>query len=187
MTLFNDVGIVRAMFNKLPNLIDPIVSVQHDKCFEARVNQGLFPRLIKQTLSQENDVDVSIQFFYDKVLRFPAFEMSLATSLTLECQRSLTAFDYPCEAKVKGIFVESMALVEDVPEDVEIYELSPDEEKISLIELVEDELLLCIPLAPINESTELNYQSDEPQEDLEPQEEIETKPNPFAALKGLRK
>ncbi len=174
------------MFNKLPKLIDPIVAVQHDKCFVARVNQGLFSRLVKLTLCQENEVEVSIQFFYDKVLRFPAFKMSLSTTLILECQRSLTPFEYLCEASVKGIFVESMALVEDIPEDVEVYELSADEEKISLIELVEDELLLCIPLAPVNESTEMDYLSHELHDNLE-EKKIQTKPNPFAVLQGLKK
>ncbi len=174
------------MFNKLPKFVDPIASVQHNKCFVASVNQGLFSRLAEFTISQENDVEVSIHFFYDKALGFPAFKMSLTTVLVLECQRSLTSFEYLCEAEVKGLFVESMSLVEDIPEDIEIYELSPDEEKISLFDLVEDELLLCVPLSPINESTEIDYQSDESQENLE-EEIVATKPNPFAVLQGLKK
>ncbi len=189
LTLCCYTGIIRAMFNKLPNFVDPIVSVQHNKCFVARVNQGLFPRLVQYTLSQENEVDVSIQFFYDKVLRFPAFKMSLKTVLMLECQRSLTAFEKKCEVEVKGVFVESMSLIEDIPDDVEVYELLPDEEKISLINLVEDELLLCVPLSPVNAFTEIDYPLGESQNSLEAIEnkDIQTKPNPFAVLQGLKK
>lgn len=176
---------MRAMFDKLPNFIDPIVSVQHNKCFAVSVNQGLFPRLVEQTLSQENDVEISIEFYYDKVLKFPAYRMQLKTILVLECQRSLTAFNYPVEVEIEGVFIESLALAEEVPDNVEIYEL--EGETISLMDLVEDELLLQIPLSPINPSTKMDYdfQADEIELEAE-KEEFETKPNPFAALKGLK-
>lgn len=177
---------IRAMLKKLPNIIDPIHAVQHDKLFVARVNQGLFPRLVDATESQENDIDVSIQFFYDRVLKFPAFEMQLSGTLVLQCQRSLKTFDYPFQTKVKGIFVESMALVEDVPEEVEVYELSS--ETICLMELVEDELLLTIPLAPVDETTEMYIHSVGTLPKLaEDNNKLETRTNPFAALQGLVK
>jgi len=177
-----------AMFDKLPNLIDPIYAVQHEKCYEARVQQAIFPRLKELTLSQENAVEVSIQFYYDKVLRFPAFEMSLKTTFLLECQRSLTPFEYEAEASIKGVFVETLALVEDLPNNVEIYELDGlENDKLSLIELIEDELLLSIPIAPINECAQMDYQNsaDEAVFSKEAQKELKTKTNPFAALKGL--
>lgn len=174
------------MLNKLPNLIDPIHAVQHDKLFVARVNQGLFPRLVDATESHENDIDISIQFFYDRVLKFPAFEMQLSGTLVLQCQRSLRMFDYPFQTKVKGVFVESMALVENVPEEVEIYEMPS--ETISLMELVEDELLLTIPLAPVDETTEMYVHSVGTLPEMaENDKELETKLNPFAVLQGLRK
>lgn len=174
------------MLNKLPNLIDPIHAVQHHKRFDARVNQGLFPRLVDATLSHDNDVEISISFYYDRGLKFPAFEMQLNTTLVLECQRSLKAFDYPFQAKVKGVFVESLALADDVPEEVEVYELTS--ETISLMEMVEDELLLNIPLAPIDESSEMLLTSvGTLPETAEAEIELESKPNPFAVLQGLGK
>lgn len=184
------VGMIPAMFDKLPNWIDPIYSAQHNKYYDARVKQDLFPRLKEQTLSQDKMVEVSIQFYYDKLLRFPAFKMSLKTTFVLECQRSLEPFEFETEISVNGVFVETLTLVEEVPNNVEIYELEGlENDKLSLVTLIEDELLLSIPLAPINDCAEMAYENS-PEEVLsstEAHKELKTKKSPFAALKGLNK
>ncbi|GAB6034086.1 YceD family protein [Galenea microaerophila] len=172
------------MLDKLPNLIDPIDFVNHHKQIKARVNQSEFPRLVAQLVDggQNNrSVEVEMRFFYDKTLKFPAFEMQVKSCLSVECQRSLQPFDIEVNSQVKGIFTESMTLAEDLPSEVEIYEIG--DERISLLELIEDELLLSIPLSPINEQAPMAWQeaSDETVE-----QEAEQKPNPFAALEALK-
>ena len=112
------------------------------------------------------------------------FDMELDTVFTLECQRSLKGFDYPSSSTITGVFVESMALAEDLPSDVEVYEVS--EEKISLMDLVEDELMLSVPLSPINEASEMDYQNPSEEVGLPEEKELEKKENPFAALHGLK-
>uniref|UniRef100_Q31HS0 Large ribosomal RNA subunit accumulation protein YceD n=1 Tax=Hydrogenovibrio crunogenus (strain DSM 25203 / XCL-2) TaxID=317025 RepID=Q31HS0_HYDCU len=176
---------MRAMFDKLPDLIDPVYSAQHNKQFVARVNQARFPRLKEQLISAENDVEVNVQFYYHKQFKMHAFDLQLKTVFVLECQRSLKPFDYPVASSVTGVFVESAALAEDLPSEVEVYELS--EEKISLIELIEDELLLNIPLAAINDQSEMAYdnQLEDEKTSLEV-DELEKKENPFAVLQGLK-
>ncbi|WP_160326941.1 YceD family protein [Thiomicrospira sp. XS5] len=172
------------MFDKLPDLIDPVYSSQHDKRFVARVNQERFPRLKQLLVSTEHDVEVDVHFYYHPQYKMHAFDMKLGTVFTLECQRSLKSFDYPSSSSVTGVFVESMALAEELPSDVEVYELS--EEKISLMDLVEDELMLSVPLSAIDDASEMDYQNP-PEEDALPEDkELEKKENPFAALKGLK-
>lgn len=179
------------MFNKLPDLIDPIYSVNHNKRFNGRVNQSRLKRVVEVVNEADREVDVQIEFFYDKVLRFPAFIMKIQTSLNLQCQRSLKAFDLPVDTEVKGVFTETLALTQDLPTDVEVYELDGD--KISLHELVEEELLLCVPLAPVdNSSSAPDYNGASNKTDVANQqgqitEEAPQKPNPFAALQGLKK
>jgi len=180
------------MFNKLPDFIDPIYSVNHNKRFNGRVNQSRLKRVVEVVNEADREIDVQIEFFYDKALRFPAFTMKIETSLNLQCQRSLKAFDLPVAAEIKGVFTETLALTQDLPTDVEVYELD-GEEKISLFELVEEELLLCVPLAPVDnnssapefdgvtENTNVENQQGQVEKD-EPQ-----KPNPFAVLQGLKK
>jgi len=179
------------MFNKLPELIDPIYSVNHNKRFTGRVNQSRLKRVVEAVNEADREVDVQIDFFYDKVLRFPAFTMKIQTSLNLQCQRSLKAFDLPVDTEIKGVFTETLALTQDLPTDVEVYEL--ESEKISLHELVEDELLLCVPLAPVDSTSSApEYDGAAKQTKVENQQgqivdDEPEKPNPFAVLQGLKK
>lgn len=175
---------MRAMFDKLPDLIDPVYSSQHDKRFVARVNQARFPRLKQLLVSTEHDVEVDVHFYYHPQYKMHAFDMKLDTIFTLECQRSLKSFDYPSSSSVTGVFVESMALAEELPSDVEVYEMS--EEKISLMDLVEDELMLSVPLSAIDNASEMEYQNPPEENALPEDKELEKKENPFAALKGLK-
>jgi len=180
------------MFNKLPELIDPIYSVNHDKRFVGRVNQRRLKRLVDVVNEIDREVDVQLDFFYDKALKFPAFTMKIETSLNLQCQRSLKAFDLPVATEIKGVFTETLALTQDLPADVEVYELG-SEDKMSLYELIEEELLLCVPLAPMNnDSSAPDYEGaseeadDGNQQGLVEDDEAQ-KPNPFAVLQGLKK
>ena len=178
------------MFNKLPDFIDPIYAVNHNKRFAGRVNQSLLKRLVDVVIEADREVDVQIDFFYDKVLRFPAFTMKVETSLNLQCQRSLESFDLPVASEVKGVFTETLALTQDLPADVEVYEL--EDEKISLFELVEDEILLSVPLAPVDEKRSApEIQGSSSTKNAENQQgdinDVTQKPNPFAILQELKK
>ena len=187
------------MSDKLPNLIDPIYFVNHLKQIRASVNQSEFSRLAEQLVDggqNDRSIEVALQFFYDKALKFPAFELQLKTALLVQCQRSLQPFDIEVDVKIKGVFAESLALTGDLPNEVEVYELG--EERISLYDLIEDELLLSIPLAPINESAALNWQDTSLDESFDAEGEkslraikqkgqsLQEKPNPFAALQVLK-
>lgn len=180
------------MFDKLPNLIDPINFVNHHKQIKACVNQSEFSRLVEQLADggkSDRAVEVEMRFYYDKALKFPAFEMQLKTDLSVECQRSLQPFDIEVNMKMKGVFTESMALTDELPAEVEVYEVG--DKRISLYDLIEDELLLSIPLSPINEAAELAWQ-DAPLSEAVDETEAQVekgraqKPNPFAALQALK-
>jgi len=182
------------MFNKLPELIDPINAVNHDKHIVARVNQARLKRLAALVQDADREVMVDLEFYYNKVLRMPAFIMKLETSLNLQCQRSLERFDFPVTSTVQGVMTQAMALVEDVPSDFDIFEIQEDE-KVSLPEWVEDELLLCVPLSPTKEGSAISYvntfDSAEPEKILSEDGALNkapaSRPNPFAALQGLKK
>lgn len=175
---------IRAMFDKLPDLIDPIYSAQHHKRFTARVNQRKFPRLVERLVEPKYDVEVDVQFYRHPVHKLVAFDLHLETVLNLRCQRSLNPFDYQVHADVTGVFVESMSLAAELPNDIEVYELPED--KLSLVELIEDEVLLCVPLSPIDENAKMAYENP-PEVEMQTSDELKNKENPFALLKGLQK
>ena len=178
------------MFDKLPEYIDPINSVNHDKQFVGRVNQSRLKRLGELTAATDRDVLVELNFFYDKALRFPAFIMKLETVLDLQCQRSLKTFSYPIKTEVKGVFTTSLALAKDLPADIEVFLRNEDDAKLSSYEWVEDELLLSVPLSPIDETSSLDYVNEIDSmaaDDSGAQDLSSEKPNPFAMLQGLKK
>lgn len=179
------------MFDKLPDFIDPIAAVNHNKRFSGRVNQAKLPRLVEAVAEAEGDVLVDLKFYYDKAVKFPAFELIIEAPLRLECQRSLEIYMFDAKTSVKGVFTESMALVDDLPKEYEVYELDPDEDRISLLSMVEEELLLTIPMIPVNENANwvapINDDAQIEQQLKEDFNEVDSKPNPFAALQTLKK
>lgn len=179
------------MLNKLPDLIDPLYAVKHNKHYVGAVKLSRLKRLGEQLAengSDDREVTVDIKFYYDKVIRFPVFEMKLSTELNLSCQRSLHSFDLPVQSEIKGVFTESMALVDDLSSEIEVFELG--DEKFSLLELVEEELLLCVPMVPVDPKSSLDYENtyDDEMDSTDDLEESQSaKPNPFAVLQELKK
>lgn len=107
--------------------------------------------------------------------------------LPLECQRCLDAVIETVEVDRWFRFVasetEAEALDADSEEDVLVLSRS-----MNLLELIEDELLLAMPLVPMHESCDHQPVSDwvtstDLDEDIAPESE---RPNPFAVLAGLR-
>lgn len=182
---------MRAMLDKLPDWIDPVNSAEHNKRFVSRVKQGQLKRLSEFLVSAENDVVVDARFFRFPKLKLPAVELHLETIVRLQCQRSLKAFDLPLKTSMTGVFTESMALVEGLDESVEVFELTSD--KVSLTDLVEEELLIHLPMVPVDDNAQMEYVNDDPdslaQETAKTSQDsvdLERKENPFAVLKTLQ-
>ncbi len=171
------------MLDKLPEFIDPINAVNHNKQFVGRVNQSRLKRLVELIGSADRDVQVELNFYYDRVLKFPAFTMKLETVLELQCQRSLEMFDLLIQSEVTGVFTESLVLTEDLPAEIEVFELTED--KMSSFNWVEEELLLSVPLAPINDSSSMQYNNESAS--VIADDDSAEKTNPFAILQTLKK
>ncbi|VAW44328.1 hypothetical protein MNBD_GAMMA04-180 [hydrothermal vent metagenome] len=171
------------MLDKLPEFIDPINAVNHNKQFVGRVNQSRLKRLVELIGSADRDIQVELNFYYDKVLKFPAFTMKLETVLELQCQRSLEMFDFLVQSEVKGVFTESLLLTKDLPAEIEVFELTED--KMSSFNWVEEELLLSVPLAPIDDSSSMQYENESIS--VISDDDSAEKTNPFAILQTLKK
>lgn len=168
------------MLNRLPDWIDPVHCAEHDMRFHAHVNQSAMKRLLEQVETPNGEVEVDIQFHRHPRLKTPQFSMRVQTRLCLVCQRTLDPFEFEVDSTVEGLFLPSMQMADEIEEDVEVYELSQD--KVSLLELVEEELLLAIPMIPRKDEADLASFDSEPLEH-EPKAERE---NPFALLAQLK-
>jgi uncharacterized protein len=105
--------------------------------------------------------------------------VTAATALPLECQRCLKAVDVALQIERSFLFVhgEDAAAQLDADSDDDVLALT---RALDLRELIEDELLLALPLVPRHEicPEPLLAGAEAP---------VDEKPNPFAALAALKR
>lgn len=145
----------------------------------SRLNEGLFAEPAASQLVQWSlqGSQVSSQTGASELW----LHLLARTSVTLQCQRCLQAMEQPLLVDRKFRFVnteeEAERLDELAEEDVLV--LSP---KLDAVELLEDELILAMPLVPRHEPVCPNPLP-LPVDELESEE---PPPHPFAALAALR-
>ena len=112
----------------------------------------------------------------------PWLHLALETSLPLVCQRCMGPVDVPVASSRVFRFVasEDEALAQDEECEEDLLVLSRE---FNLQELIEDELVMEVPLIPKHEvcPVPVKLEAADPQFDAP----ASTKPNPFAALSGL--
>ena len=152
--------------------------------FEGRLPLSSLSRLRDVLCDDEGEVRFAVQFDCD-ALQVPYVELRVDAELPLECQRSLQRFLHPVHV------VQRLALLRagsdrdeadeiGLPSDYEPL-LVPDDGMLRAADLVEDELILAVPVVPMKPGTEA-LQPDWPATAGD-----EAQANPFAALAALKK
>ena len=110
--------------------------------------------------------------------------LSVHASFPMECQRCLTPVDVPLDVERSFRFVADEATAEALDEECDEDLLALSRE-FDLRELIEDELLMALPVVPRHEEfpTSVPLASSDDYFEVANSE----KPNPFAALAALRK
>lgn len=109
--------------------------------------------------------------------------IKVKASLPMECQRCLTPVEVPLEVEREFRFVADEATAEALDDDCDedLLALSRD---FDLHGLIEDELLMALPVVPKHDECPTVVPLASSDEDFE--EANADKPNPFASLAGLR-
>lgn len=154
-----------------------------------------FPRLMSETRASDASGDPeSVQWHAVAELRTDDkgesteiwLHLQVTTSVPLQCQRCLSPFDVKLEVDRWFRFVpdEDTALAEDDESEEDLLVLQPS---MSLLELIEDELLMELPLVPMHDvcPVDVVLQAQDPAWDVD-SEPSEMK-NPFAVLAKLKK
>jgi uncharacterized protein len=81
---------------------------------------------------------------------FAVAELWLAGNATLQCQRCMRAMDFPIDSTTRVALIAAEADAAEVPEELE--PVLAREGRISAGELVEEELLLALPIVPLHEA-----------------------------------
>ena len=140
----------------------------------ARLDELVYPGESTQTKPR---VAVRFEFLHNEY-DIPTIAGRLQTSLTLQCQRCLQALDKPMELDFRLMIDASDELVRDSSMDT----LYSQDGWIDLFEVIEDELILAIPLVVLHEDTACNeyWQAQTAEVDVSAED------NPFSVLRQLK-
>ncbi|MGV0953330.1 MAG: YceD family protein [Fluviibacter sp.] len=165
----------------LPESFDPTIIARDSFVGSADVPVSDFPRLADLLTSSNAVVQVALKASLSADQR-PTMTIGLAATLEQSCQRCLQPV---------SVVIDHMHTVEWVADEAELARLDASEEdsdnpdweflpmpvppKVLTLELVEDELILSLPIVPLHEACDLP--------EAKPQS---TEDHPFAALARLK-
>ena len=160
----------------LPAVLDVWRMVSAKRYFEGTLPLAAFTRLRDSLVDTEGDCRFSLEFGHD-VMNQAFVEVCAEADLPLQCQRTMERYLQPVKVRQQLGLVTSEAQEAALPEGMEPL-LVPESAELRAIDLVEDELILALPVVPINPESSLP-------DTVWPLED-EEKPNPFAALSALK-
>lgn len=171
------------MLERLPDFIDPIVFADRQRQLSGEIALNRLSRL-KEALCDDGGT-VSIDLSFSKEGRFAIIRGTATATLKVECQSCLQPMDWPLEIDINLAAVTSLEQADLLAGEHE--PLLLEEEKISLNQLVEDEMLLALPDFPRHERDCMNYQAATAKDEHKDFETAQPDSNnPFSVLAQLK-
>lgn len=162
------------MLDKLPNFIDVKRFTLQNCHLKGNVDLAEMSRLHDSLYSQDGTVEIDLHFTINEQHR-PIITGNIQTTLNVLCQRCLQVMSLPIETKVALIILNNED--QEVPDNYEALILTNPET--SLYNLIEDELLLALPIVSYHTDCSSNQYKI-----LKPDPE-DLKENPFKILENL--
>ncbi|MCY7354035.1 MAG: YceD family protein [Lysobacter sp.] len=166
------------MSANLPEVLDAWRMVTARRGFEGRLPLASMTRLQDSLFDTQGDVRFTIEFDRDS-LQIPYAELQIDADLPLECQRSLQRFLHPVRIVQRLGLIREEAEEAGLPEGYEPL-LMPDDGMLHPAEMIEDELILAVPVVAVMPGT------DAMERDWPVSKDEEAQANPFAALAALK-
>ncbi len=168
---------------KIPITLDPVRAAQRGLSYEGVVPFDTLTRLGEVVTAGDSEVQVNVHCKKDKQGN-NVIAGNASTKVVLQCQRCNEDLGLDLELEFAYSPVGIGKSSEHLPEYYEIAEMDEDGE-INLHRLIEDELMLAIPIIPAHEDSNCQY-SEQPLSfgEIEAKDD---KPNPFDILKQLKK
>lgn len=164
------------MLNRI--LIDPQVLINQESTLEGKV---LLAELDSRVLL-DDIADASEPLSYrfsggtDSWQR-PFLDLSLTGSLQLKCQRCLKSLEFTLKEQAHIVLFDDEATLDHAMLEEEELEGILNSHELDLSSLIEDQILMAMPFAPMHQTCDDSNLLDFNQD----------KPNPFAVLAGLKK
>jgi uncharacterized protein len=169
------------MFTPLPEHADPWRLADAGKRFVGQLALDQLPRLGEELLEPQTEVEYELTFGRDGQNRAVVNGRAKAT-LFLQCQRCLGILEYPVDREISLALVDGLDEARGLPDGYE--PLLLEEPRISLVDLIEDELLLALPQVPKHSADACT--SGVERTETAPEQQQAVRDNPFAVLDKLK-
>ena len=131
------------MLERLPDQFEPMGLAEAGRDFRGEIAIEALPRLADYLAQSTGQLAVELSFKIDERL-VRALTGKLSGQLDLICQRCLGKMDFPLNLQFQLGIVCSEAEADELPESYEI--LLVDGEPIALSQILEDEIILALPI-----------------------------------------
>ena len=166
---------------KIPQKVDPARSAAKRLDYDGIIIPGAFTRLSGLVEEILKDVEIHLSFYVD-LQGLTVFEGRAGTAVKCICQRCGESFELNLETSFK--YTTDLKKVEALGITVDYDEAEPDEfGEIDIFSIVEDELILALPFAPMHSGDDCSMSGDSW---VFGEVEEEPKANPFAVLNQLK-
>ena len=162
---------------QLPKTIKLFKFARKEASLHGDYKIATMPRISEIARNTEDRVKVDLSFYLEND-KTPCIKGIIDTKIILDCQRCLEAFPVELKINFNLAFVRYEDKAEELDSGFEVYVIG-EEEDLDSIDLITDEILLSIPMAPSHDF-DCNLKIDK--------EEIveEIRKNPFDVLKNIK-
>lgn len=168
---------------ELPEYIDVLRLAKANQSLSGKLDLAKMHRLSESLLKAEGRVNVKLNFSQG-ANGACYIQGEVRTDLPLICQRCTKPMQLNVNHQFTLAPVRSEAMAEKLPDDVEPV-LIPDDEKLCLSDMIEDELILQLPIIPKHTEVECSVKI-EPDEPLGSEAKVD-KQKPFANIIALKR
>lgn len=166
---------------RLPVHIDPIRMADTRRLFQGEVGLAEMPRLVEALQDDDGKVSVSLEFGTDEE-GIRVMRGRVEAQVTLICQRCLEPMHHQVDNQFALGLVRSETEAEELPSHYE--PLLLDGKPLFLRDVIEDEMLLALPIVPRHSSQECEAQMESGETEAE--QDGGERDNPFASLAELK-
>lgn len=176
--------------NTFPAQIEPFKRAEQGFSWSGSVPLSRFTRIAQEVVPPIDALTVQVQCrMYQNERGVACIEAELRTSVALTCQRCLEPVQHDVDTAVDLALLSDLKYADRLGEDTDFVVLNEeqlahgidDEQVIDLLALLEDEMLLSLPLAPRHDDCELKVATVALDDDQPKRTD-----NPFGILASLK-
>ncbi|MCW8826058.1 MAG: YceD family protein [Gammaproteobacteria bacterium] len=168
---------------KLPVSFDPVRFAKWGRRLEGSIPLSQMSRMTEQVTELRGEVSVALDCSMGED-RVRALRGHITAVVPMQCQRCMDEVEIQVDSQFSLGVVDSEAFAEKLPEEYEPLFIE-EGEKLFLKELIEDELILALPIVPMHPQEECKA-GGMSEDDMNLVQEESPQESPFAILKDLK-